>query len=100
LLEVELLRNARPGGLLLRFALGALGQPLRAFLLAEVKSGARRFAAAEQIRIGDPADSGPIELGQQGAARVRPDRRDRADARAPIRTGATPARLPPWGRAP
>src|ERR1700693_2404914 len=64
-------RSGRSARLFLHSALGALGEPLRALVLAEMKGGARRFAAAQQIRIGDAVDSGAIELGQQGARGVR-----------------------------
>jgi hypothetical protein len=75
-------RRRTVGGLLPHFALGALGEAIRALLLAEMEGGARRFPAAQQIRIGNATDSGAIELGQHGATRVRRDRGDRADARS------------------
>jgi hypothetical protein len=63
--------------LALAFAL-LLGQTLRLALLSEIECGARRFAAAQEIWVSDAAGVGTVKFGQEGAARIRGDRRNRA----------------------
>ena len=60
---------------------GAFGLPRRALRLLKLERGARGRAARQQIRIGDAAGAGAIELGEQRAARIGRNGRDRSGAR-------------------
>ena len=74
-------RRRRDSGLRVRLAFGALRQPRRPLDLAEIEGGARGFRAREQIGIGNLSGLRPFEFGDQRAARIGRDRRDRSRPR-------------------
>ena len=65
-------------GLLLR---GALGLPCRPLCPLELEGGARGRAAGQQILLGNAADAGAIQLGEQRAAGIRRNGCNRTGAR-------------------
>jgi hypothetical protein len=63
---------------------GALGLPRQPLHTLKLERGAGGLAACQQIRVGDAAGAGAIELGDQRAARVRRNGRDRSGARTDV----------------